>query len=73
MAPFESLSFQELLTHESIGLKADLTPQKSQKQVKNAGDRQPSNSGKPLMAVNTRAAPALRSASGESCPACGGL
>jgi len=38
-----------------------------------ANGRQPSNWGKSLMAVNTSAAPALRSASGESCPASSGL
>ena len=38
-----------------------------------AKDHQPNNWGKALMAVNTSAAPALRNASGESCPASGGL
>jgi len=38
-----------------------------------AKDRQPNSWGESLMAVNTSAAPALRSASGESCPASGGL
>ena len=38
-----------------------------------AKDRQPNSWGKSLMAVNTSAAPALRSASGESCPASSGL